>query len=135
MADNEPLLKLRADKWLWYARVVKTRSLAATLIKNGKVRVNSDKFSSPSRTVCVDDVLTVTLSRQIKILKIRTMATRRGSAPEAQLLYEDLTPPPVKQVPVTRPLKQAVREEGAGRPTKKERRVLSRFRSEVGEEF
>ncbi len=127
--------RLRADKWLWYARVAKTRSLAAALIKNGKVRLNSNKMASPSRVLSVDDVLTITLARQIKIIKIKTMATRRGPAAEAQLMYQDLTPAPVKRNTKPRLLKQAVREEGAGRPTKKQRRELSRFRSQVGEEY
>jgi len=60
---------------------------------------------------------------------------RRGPAPEARLLYEDLTPPAVKTEPVTKPAKQAVREEGAGRPTKKERRELDRFKSKAGGEY
>ncbi len=127
--------KLRVDKWLWYTRVVKSRSLAATLVKSGKVRVNSERIGSPSRAVTFDDVLTVTLQRQIKVLKVVELGSRRGPAPEAQLLYEDLSPKPVRTDPLSRPAKQAVREEGTGRPTKKQRRELSRFRSGAGEEF
>ena len=127
--------KLRVDKWLWYARILKTRTLAANWVKTGKVRVNQEKISSPSRSVSVGDVLTVTLGRQIKIWKVAELGTRRGPAPEAQSLYEDLSPAPVNRDPLTRPAKQAVREEGAGRPTKKQRRELSRFRSQAGEEF
>ncbi len=121
-------LKIRVDKWLWYTRTVKSRSLAQTLIKSGKVRVNTTRISSPSRIIEPGDVLTVTLERQVKVLKMVAPGERRGPAPEARLLYEDLTPPPVKTEPVTKPAKQAVREEGAGRPTKKERRELDRFR-------
>lgn len=132
---GNPTSKIRLDKWLWYARVVKSRSLAQTLIKNGKIKVNTNRVSVPSRTVIAEDVLTITLARQIKILKIIAPGTRRGPAPEAQQLYEDLTPKPEKRVPVTRPAKQAVREEGAGRPTKKQRRELSKFRADAGEEF
>lgn len=127
--------KLRVDKWLWYARILKTRTLAANCVKTGKVRVNQEKISSPSRNLVPGDVLTVTLARQIKILKVVELGTRRGPASEAQLLYEDLSPPPVKKEPSQKPAKQAVREEGAGRPTKKERREISRFRSQAGEEF
>ncbi|MFD0915068.1 RNA-binding S4 domain-containing protein [Pseudahrensia aquimaris] len=132
---GDPTSKMRVDKWLWYTRTVKTRSLAQSLVKSGKIRINTVRIGSPSHTVVRDDVLTVTLDRQIKILKVRAPGTRRGPAPEAQLLYEDLSPPPVKRDPTGRPLKQAVREEGAGRPTKKERRELSRFRSQAGEQF
>jgi len=109
--------------------------LAATLVKSGKVRVNSERIGSPSRAVTFDDVLTVTLQRQIKVLKVVELGSRRGPAPEAQLLYEDLSPKPVRTDPLSRPAKQAVREEGTGRPTKKQRRELSRFRSGAGEEF
>lgn len=127
--------KLRVDKWLWYTRAVKSRSLAATMVKSGKVRVNGECVGSPSRTIAADDVLTVTLARQIKVLKVVALGTRRGPAPEAQLLYEDLSPQPVRADPLSRPAKQAVREEGAGRPTKKQRREISRFRAGAGEEF
>ncbi len=140
MADNSRQTdagpgKLRVDKWLWYARVVKSRSLAQQLVKTGKVRINATKISSPSTAVGPDDVLTVTLTRQVKILKVVACGTRRGPAPEAQQLFDDLSPPPEKKPSLVRPAKQAVREEGAGRPTKKERRELSRFRSGAGEEF
>ena len=134
-SSKDRSLKLRVDKWLWYARVVKTRTLAASLIKSGKVRLNNHRISVPSRQVVLDDVLTVTLDRQIKILRIRTLGTRRGPAPEAQTLYEDLSSPVTNPGPNSRPFKQALREDGAGRPTKKERRELSRFRSRAGEEF
>lgn len=121
-------MKIRVDKWLWYTRTVKSRSLAQNLIKSGKVRVNTVRISSPSRMIEPGDVLTVTLERQVKVLKMIEAGERRGPAPEARLLYEDLSPPPEKKEPAIRPAKQAVREEGAGRPTKKERRELDRFR-------
>lgn len=132
---GDPATKMRVDKWLWYTRTVKSRSLAQALIKSGKVRVNTVRINSPSHSITRDDVLTITLDRHIKTLKVVAPGTRRGPAPEAQQLYEDLSPPPVRRDPLTRPAKQAVREEGAGRPTKKERRELSRFRSQAGEEF
>jgi len=132
---GDPSDKIRVDKWLWYARVAKSRSIAQNLIKSGKVRVNTTRISTPSQTVIAEDVLTIALDRQIKILKVIAPGTRRGPAPEAQQLYEDLSPPPVKKDPMTRPAKQALREEGAGRPTKKERREISKFRSDAGEQF
>ncbi len=135
MSDLTSNSKLRIDKWLWYARILKTRTLAASCVKSGKVRVNQEKISSASRMVLIDDVLTVTLGQQIMVLKILQLGARRGPASEAQLLYEDLSPAPVKRTPLTRPLKQAVREEGAGRPTKKQRREMGRFRAQAGEEY
>lgn len=130
MPDYAQQAKLRVDKWLWFARVTKTRSLAATITKNGQVRVNGERMTKPHGTVTLDDVLTITLERQIKVLRIVDIGTRRGPAPEAQALYEDLSPPPVKRDPAVRPMRQAVREEGAGRPTKKQRRELDRLRGD-----
>lgn len=134
-ATTEQGGKVRLDKWLWYARVYKSRSIAQTEIKAGKIRVNSVKTGTPSRTVVPGDVMTITKPRQVLILKMVACGVRRGPASEAQQLYEDLTPPPPKPKDVLRPVKQAARDEGAGRPTKKERREISRYRSSAGEEF
>lgn len=128
MADTDTG-KIRVDKWLWYARVVKSRSLAQGIIKSGKVRVNSTRVSSPSSNISIGDVLTITLDRQIKILKVQAPGERRGPAPEAQLLYEDLSPAPAKKEDIVWTTNTvAVRDEGAGRPTKKQRRETTRFR-------
>lgn len=132
---SEVPAKLRADKWLWFARVVKTRTLAQTLIKTGKVRVNGTKITSPSFGVAVGDALTITLVRQIKIYQVEQLGTRRGPSLEAQSLFIDLSPVVAKPNRAEVPARQAVREEGAGRPTKKQRRAISRFRADIGEEF
>lgn len=122
--------RLRIDKWLWFARIVKTRTLAQTLVKTGKIRVNSSRVSTPSSNVSPGDVLTITLPRAVRILRISALGSKRGPASEAQLLYEDLTPPPEpREASPAKPLKQAIRDEGSGRPTKKERREMDRFRS------
>ena len=118
--------RLRVDKWLWYARIAKTRSFAQTLVRDGKVRVDGTRISSASRAIEPGNVLTVVKGRQILVVKILSLADRRGPAPEAQALYEDLSPAPPPREP--RPLRQAVREEGAGRPTKRERREIERLR-------
>lgn len=123
--------KIRIDKWLWYTRCVKSRSLAQSTIKSGKVRVNGTRVSSPSSTISVGDVLTITLDRQIKIFKVQAPGTRRGPAPEARLLYEDLSPPPPKKEEIVWTNTVAVRDEGAGRPTKKQRRETTRFREKA----
>lgn len=119
--------KLRIDKWLWFARAVKTRSLAAKLVEEGHVRLNSERVTAASKSVRPGDVLTIALERQVLVWKIIALGERRGPAPEAQALYENLTPPPEKKetaVPV------AARDEGAGRPTKKERRDMEKWRGE-----
>ncbi|MEL6463431.1 MAG: RNA-binding S4 domain-containing protein [Pseudomonadota bacterium] len=119
--------KLRLDKWLWFARFFKTRSLAAARVAAGDVRVNSDRVTKRSTTISRGDVLTFSQGRAIRVIKIEAIGTRRGPAPEAQALYTDLSPPaPPKQTPVP----ENPRFEGKGRPTKKERRQadLSRTR-------
>ncbi|POF32742.1 RNA-binding S4 domain-containing protein [Roseibium marinum] len=116
------------DKWLWYARVTKSRSLAQKLISSRHVRVNSDKISSASKTVRIGDVLTITLDRRILVLKVAVLGTRRGPFEEARKLYEDLSPPPPpRQAPPSHP---ALREAGAGRPTKRDRRKIDAWRGD-----
>ncbi len=127
--------KIRIDKWLWYARVVKTRTLAKKLVQAGKIRLNGTKTGSPSLQINPQDVLTITLERRILVYRVLLPGTRRGPASEARLLYEDISPPVICPNPIDRPADQAVREEGAGRPTKRERRKLARFRSKAGEDY
>jgi ribosome-associated heat shock protein Hsp15 len=83
----------RIDKWLWFARLVRTRSRAARLVSEGHVRHNRVKVAKPSHEVAVGDVLTVALYGRIKVLRICGLAARRGPAPEACRLYEDLAMP------------------------------------------
>ncbi len=84
----------RLDKWLWFARVVKTRSLAARLVGDGHVRVNGVRATVPARTLQPGDVLTVALERQVRVLRVVAGGERRGPFPEARLLYEDLAAEP-----------------------------------------
>ena len=115
----------RIDKWLWHARVVRTRSAAAALADAGLVRVNGARIDTSSRPVRPGDVVTVALDRNVRILKVKGYAERRGSAEIARGLFEDLTPtaPPRPHVPP-----DGVRDEGAGRPTKRERRATDRLK-------
>ena len=108
----------RIDKWLWYARVVRTRSAAAALAASGHVRLNSQRIDASSRTVRAGDVVTVALDRTVRVLKVAGFADRRGSAEAAAVLYEDLSLAPVRSEPNGAPA--AEREPGAGRPTKRE---------------
>jgi ribosome-associated heat shock protein Hsp15 len=113
----------RIDKWLWHARVVRTRSAAAALADAGLVRINGIRVDTSSRPVRPDDVVTIALDRNVRILKVIGFAERRGSATIARVLYEDITPPPEPQ---TEP-PAGGRGEGAGRPTKRERREIDRL--------
>ncbi|MBS0530432.1 MAG: RNA-binding S4 domain-containing protein [Proteobacteria bacterium] len=80
----------RLDKWLWHARVVKARTSAAALVEAGHVRVNGARQKSPGHAVKIDDVLTVGLDRSVRILRVTGFSERRGDAPAAQMLYEDV---------------------------------------------
>lgn len=124
---SEPAAKERLDKWLWHARFFKTRSLAATKVSEGKVRVNQAVVTKRATTVSPGDVLTFAQGDWVRVIQIEAIGTRRGPAPEAQELYTDLSP--------ERPKRDVVLEnpgyDGKGRPTKKVRRQgdLSRARS------
>jgi ribosome-associated heat shock protein Hsp15 len=121
---------LRADKWLFHARFFKSRTLAAKMIATRKLRVNGALTAKAHYAVCRDDVLTFPKGPHIKIVKIVALGSRRGPAPEAQALYEDLSPPPPKkEATAARPAPVAAREKGAGRPTKAERRALDKLRA------
>ncbi len=80
----------RIDKWLWHARVVKTRTSAAELVAKGHVRVNSARVVAPSHPVKVGDVLTIALDRRIRIWKVADFSERRGDASAARALYMEL---------------------------------------------
>ncbi len=87
----EPEARQRLDKWLWFARVVKSRSLAAKLVESGHVRINSARVESPAKTLKIGDVVTIALERSVRVLKVRQPGTRRGPFTEAQALFEDLS--------------------------------------------
>jgi len=113
----------RIDKWLWHARVVRTRSAAAALSDSGLVRINGARIDTSSRPVRPGDVVTIALDRNVRVLKVIGYAERRGSAETVRTLYEDLTPP---AAPRPEP-SGGEREEGSGRPTKRERREIDRL--------
>lgn len=92
-SSPDPVARQRLDKWIWFARVVKTRSLAAALIGAGHVRVNGAKVDSPGRAIKVGDVLTIGLDRQVRVLKVLDCGERRGPYEEARQLYDELTQP------------------------------------------
>lgn len=86
------------------------------------MRVNGTKVLKPASGVGEGDVLTFVQGERVRVVKIIAPGTRRGPAPEAQALYEDLTPPPAEKPP------EAPRFEGRGRPSKKERREIVALR-------
>ena len=84
----------RIDKWLWHARVVRTRAAASELEASGHVRINGRRVDAPCRAVRPGDVVTVALDRAVRVLKVVAFAERRGSADEARALCETLEPSP-----------------------------------------
>ena len=115
--DTPPRSTIRLDKWLWHARFFKTRTLAAKIVAGGHVRINSTKTAKPAHKVGAGDVLTFPQGTRIRVVRILANGERRGPAPEAQTLYDDLSPEQEKIPP-------APRFDGKGRPTKKDRRSL-----------
>lgn len=79
----------RLDKWLWFARVVKTREAAATLVESGHVRLNGNKTLKPGHDVKPGDTLTIVLNTRVRVLHIEGLAPRRGPAESARLLYRE----------------------------------------------
>jgi ribosome-associated heat shock protein Hsp15 len=86
----EQLDRQRIDRWLWHARLVRTRDAAAALAGAGYVRVNGMRIDAPSRMVRTGDVVTVALDRRVRVLKVTGFRDRRGPAGTGETLYEDL---------------------------------------------
>ncbi len=122
--------RLRIDKWLWFARFFKTRSLAAKLCNGGAVRVSGTVVTKAHFAVKSGDVLTFPQGRHIRVVKVTALGSRRGPAEEARTLYEDLAPP-VREEAIQDPYRDpAPRDPGAGRPTKRDRRALDRLQED-----
>ncbi|MCW0180747.1 RNA-binding S4 domain-containing protein [Zavarzinia sp.] len=83
---------LRLDKWLWHARFAKTRGLAAGYAEKGRVRLNGQPALKAHQNIRVGDVLTFSFGPNPRVVRVLGLGTRRGPAPEAQALYEDITP-------------------------------------------
>jgi len=115
---------LRLDKWLWYARFFKTRSAASKMISSGKLRIDGTLVNKPHRAVQIGHIYTFAQGAHIRVIKVLALATRRGPAPEAALLFEDMAPiePRQKQDISLSKAKFETRNTGAGRPTKRDRR-------------
>lgn len=131
--EEEPVgpVSQRLDKWLWFIRLAKSRTLAAQLVAAGKIRVNKLRVDKPAQVVKVGDVITAAVGRDVRILKVAALGVRRGPAPEARTLYEELTPARDEgksraEAKAMQP--HAERESGSGRPTKRDRRLMQRLK-------
>ncbi|PKQ33855.1 RNA-binding S4 domain-containing protein [Microbacterium sp. PI-1] len=111
----------RVDSWLWAIRVYKTRSAATTACRAGHVRVNGDKVKA-AQQIRVGDELRIRIAGFDRILIVRQLLVKRVGAPLAALAYEDKTPEREPQAAL------GLRDRGAGRPTKRERRDIDKLR-------
>lgn len=117
----------RVDRWLWAVRLAKTRPDAAAACRGGHVRIN-DRPAKPAATVVPGDEVRAVIGDRLRIVEVTRVIQKRVGAADAVTCYLDRTPalPPTVAVPV------AVRDRGAGRPTKRDRRVLDRWRAGQG---
>ena len=130
-ANRRESAPVRLDKWLWYARFFKTRSLATKLISSGKLRINGEVTSKPHRQVQIGQVLTFAQGPYIRVIRIDEIGKRRGPAAEAATLYKDLDPPPARKTNKEVRLHNSRFENrlmGSGRPTKKDRRETTKLK-------
>lgn len=114
----------RVDRWLWAVRLSKTRPDAAAACRGGHVRIN-DRQAKPSTTVSPGDVVKARVGEVTRIVQVVRVIQKRVGAPDAVTCYLDRTPPP----PPATPAPMAVRDRGAGRPTKRDRRLLEKWRA------
>lgn len=129
-ADNKTeSSKLRIDKWLWAARFFKTRALAADAVECGKVLVN-DARVKPAKAVGVGDFMVIRLGPYRFVVEVLALSDKRGPAPQAQRLYKETEEGRKRREALALELKaQAQNETREGRPTKKDRRDIERFKS------
>lgn len=136
----------RLDKWLWFARLAKTRTQAAALVTGGRIRVNRERVDKPGTTIKAGDVVTATVHRNVRVLKVAGFLERRGPVAEASLIFEELTPAadrtkahghgspgspsaaPDRSSGFERAGNHAERLPGSGRPTKRDRREIDRLK-------
>jgi len=126
---NAESAKLRIDKWLWAARFFKTRSLAIAAIESGKVEVNEVRVK-PAKSVDAGDLVAIRLGPSQFVVEVLGLSDKRGPAPQAQKLYKETEASIKRREELAFQRKaQAQNETREGRPTKKERRDIDRFKS------
>ncbi|MEV5935659.1 RNA-binding S4 domain-containing protein [Streptomyces sp. NPDC052079] len=115
---------VRIDSWIWSVRLVKTRSLGAAACRGGHVRVNGERVK-PSHSVRVGDEVRLRAETRERIVVVKRLIRKRVGAPVAVQCYIDNSPPPPPREAVA---PAGVRDRGAGRPTKRDRREMERLR-------
>ncbi|MBM3341723.1 MAG: RNA-binding S4 domain-containing protein [Betaproteobacteria bacterium] len=124
---------MRIDKWLWAARFYKTRSLAQQAVEAGRVKLNGERVK-PAKELRVGDTLDLRIATQDWTINIRALSDKRGPAAVAQTLYEETEESRARRIAQLLMRKLSVEpahdRQGHGRPTKRERRQLERWRGE-----
>lgn len=121
---------VRIDKWLWAARLFKTRAIATDAIKGGKVKID-DNPVKPSRDVKEGDIIQVQIEQLHKVVQVKTVIKNRVPAKMVPEVYTDLTPKEeYERIEFMHAYKGEYRDRGAGRPTKKERRMIEKIKED-----
>ncbi|WP_435282411.1 RNA-binding S4 domain-containing protein [Streptomyces koelreuteriae] len=115
---------VRVDSWIWSVRLVKTRSMGATACRGGHVRVNGDRVK-PAHAVRVGDEVRLRHEGRERVVVVKRLIRKRVGAPVAAQCYIDNSPPPPPRDAVA---PAGIRDRGAGRPTKRDRREMERLR-------
>lgn len=120
--------KCRLDKWLWAARFFKTRSIAADAVDSGKVRVDGDR-AKPAKEIKAGMLISIRGKDSEIEASVTGLSNIRRGAPEAALLYAETEQSKTKRenAKITREADHAIRERGAGRPTKRQQRDIKKF--------
>lgn len=122
---------VRIDKWLWAARLFKTRAIATDAIKGGKVKID-DNPVKPSREVKEGDVIQVQIEQLHKVVQVKSVIKNRVPAKMVPEVYADLTPQEeYERIEFMHAYKSEWRDRGAGRPTKKERRMIEKMKDDL----
>ena len=128
MTVDQSTEKFRIDKWLWAARFFKTRSLATSAVENGRVFIN-DVRVKPAKVVTKGDLVTINIGRHQFIVVVQELSNNRGSAPEAQKLYKETDESRLRREAIATQLKSQPQPFFfKGRPTKRDRREIERFK-------
>jgi ribosome-associated heat shock protein Hsp15 len=122
---------IRIDKWLWAARIFKTRTLAGEACRGGKIKID-EQAVKPSRELKENEVIIVKLDQLTKTIQVKSLIKNRVSAKQVIDVYEDLTPTgEYERLQLMREFNYERRERGIGRPTKKERRLIEVLKKEI----
>ena len=129
--EEKDCSSVRMDKWLWAARLFKTRAIATDAIKGGKVKMD-DTPVKPSREVKEGDVIQVQIEQLHKVVQVKSVIKNRVPAKMVPEVYTDLTPPEeYERIEFMHAFKSEWRDRGAGRPTKKDRRMIEKMKDDL----